>query len=275
MTYDRKMKLINKLGRYSPFVMSNLYGEFFRSSNYAVFTDADINAAISCMSLDKPRIGRAKRAYCDFSGGGDELTFGMREGNYIHPIVAWTRDDHVAPSVEGLKYCKLFKEKELHSGEIYGDNGGLGAGIISEIQKHGYNMTRVNANVSPQDKDQFVDKATEDHWKFKQLLHDGFLILPKDDILLNQMRRRRYIMKNTEDNKFRLESKKEAKLKRKENSPDRLETVVGLCADMESLPTIQEMERGAVRTGVPAEYFKKIRENADDGESSSFGEEWQ
>jgi len=275
MTYRRKMSLINRLGRTHPFVMSNLYAEFFRSGTHMVFSEADIAAALRAMNEDRPKIGRHKKAFCDFSGGGDELTFGMREGNYVHSIVAWNRSSETSPSVEAEKYVRLFKEHELHSNEISGDNGGLGAGIISEIKERGYNIHRVNANLGAKDKDQFADKATEDCWDFKQKLHDGMIILPKDDILLKQMQLRQYVMKNTEDNKIRLEPKGEAKKKRNEHSPDRLETVIGVSANMESMPTAEEVSRGAVRTGVPKEYFDKVTQGYNDGAESDFGEEWQ
>ena len=125
ITYKRKMALINRLGRDHPFIVSNLYAGFFRSGTYQVFTDADIRAAQDAMSQNRPHIGKSKRAWCDFSGGGDELTFGVRNGNYIHPIVGWNRSGHVAPSDEADAYIRLFKQFELNSQQIYGDNGGM------------------------------------------------------------------------------------------------------------------------------------------------------
>jgi len=274
LTYRRKMKLIKDKGRNHPFVMSNLFAEFFRSGSHKVFTEADINAALRAMSEPRQKVGRQKKAFCDFSGGGDKLTFGHREGNYIAPIVAWNREGHVAPSEEGKKYSRLIKLASISDDELFGDNGGLGAGIISEIKKCGHNMTRVNANQKPRDKSAYVDMATEMYWDYKQALHDNILILPQDDELIKQMKLRRYVMKNSEDNKIRLEPKEEARKKRQEKSPDILETIVNLVRGMESLPTMQEVERGQLRTGVPAEYFKKVQEGGDNTDSQ-FGEEWE
>ena len=274
LTFKKKTALIKKMGRNHPFIKSNLFAEFIEGGTHKVFSEADISAALRAMNEPRQKIGRNRKGFCDFSGGGDELTFGYREGNWIDEIMAWNREGHVAPSDEGKKYARLFKQKGLSSDELFGDNGGLGAGIISEIEKNGFSLTRMNANQKARDKDQYVDRATEMYWEYKQALHDGIIILPNDPIIIKQMKLRRYVMKNTEDNKIRLEPKEEARKKRGEKSPDRLETIVNLVDGMESMPTVMELKRGHVRTGVPAEYFKNIQ-NGGSNEDSDFGEEWE
>ena len=256
----RFQAMIDTLGMNHPKVRSILLAEFMRGGSYMVFDDIDMTAVHDAMSGLTPRIGAGRVAFCDFSGGGDELTFGVREGNYIHPIVAWKRSGNTPPSVEAEKYIRLFNNWHLKADWISGDNGGLGALIISELEKRGWHINRINANVKARAKDQFTDRYTEIHWDFKKLLHSGVLALPNDKVLLDQMQKRRYIMKNTEDNKIRVEPKEIARKERQEKSPDRLDTVVHLCKDMAPPPEQQRNMTNAPYCGTPQDYWKDLEE---------------
>ncbi len=272
-TYKRKKAYLDANGPNDPKVASILLAEFFRSGTFMVFQDSDIKVARTSMSGMIPEVHGGRRAFCDFSGGGDELVFGVRDGNTIHPFVAWNRDGNTPPSVEAEKYIRLFKEWELTPGQISGDNGGLGALIISEMELRGWPIVRINANKPPRDKDQFVDRYAEMHWMVKKHLHSGMLRLPKDDVLLDQMRLRRYVMKNTEDNKIRIESKQDKdRKKRREVSPDRLDTLVHLCVNMPKLPDIKKMAERNNRTGSPDEFWRRIEREKE--QESALGGDW-
>jgi len=277
-TYERKKALLAKLGQDHPTVCSILLAEFFRAGTRMVFQDTDMTAVKHCMAGLTPRIKGHKQAFCDFSGGGDELTFQYREGNYIHPIVAWHRSGSIAPSVEADKYIMLFKQAGFSVGEastqIAGDNGGLGAGIISEMSKKSWNIKRINPNVKAKDEMQFVDRYAEWHWDLKELIQDQMLIIPNDKILLEQMRLRRYLMKNTEDNKVRIEPKDDARKNRREKSPDRLDTLVHLCRNMEDMPKMSELANPCPKTGTVKEFWDKQAKFKESENESFFGGEW-
>jgi len=266
--------MINKLGLAHPYVKSRLLAQFARGSDFQVFSDSDLQKARNAMQKHAPCVGTQQKAFCDFSGGGDELTFGYRRGNDIDPIVAWTRDSEMVPSEEAEKYVNLYKSKQLVASQIFGDNGGVGQPIISEIHKRHYQITRVNPNVPAKEKDQFVDRYTEMHWEFKRVLQEGMLRLPYDEKLLDQMRRRRYVMRNGDDNRIRMEPKPEAKKKRKEKSPDRLDTIVGLISDMEDLPTARQAIKPSTACGTPKEYMEQLEkerlEGGEDGEGGNY-----
>ena len=265
--------MIATLGSNHPKVRSILKAEFMRGGSHMLFDDIDLDLARQAMTGLVPKFGRTRTAFCDFSGGGDELTFGVRDGNMVHPIVAWHRTGNTPPSVEAAKYIRLFEQWGLSSNQIAGDNGGLGALIISELEKRGWNIQRINPNVAPIAKAQYVDRYTEMHWEYKKALHEGMLILPDDPVLLEQMQRRRYVMKNTEDNKIRVEPKETAKKERQEKSPDRLDTIVHLCRNLEPLPVLHENST-APRCGTPNEYWKDLEDAQDTCTGDVFGGGW-
>jgi len=260
-TGEKKRKreaYLRKFGPDHPFIYSFLKAKFFRSGTMMVFDEVDMQKAVEAMSGTLPQLGGERKAFCDFSGGGDELVFGVRVGNQVHPFVAWHRSGNVAPTVEAAKYIELFKRWQLRPEWIEGDNGGLGAGIISEMIDASWPIKRINPNTPGLQKKDFVDRYAEMHWHLKKMLHEGQLILPRDDILIKQMQQRRYVMRNDDNNRIRIEPKQEAK-KRKEGSPDRLDTLVHLCYQMQETKVYSNYEEQLLATGSPKEYFKDVQ----------------
>ena len=216
-----------------------------------------------------------RRAFCDLSGGGDELTFGLREGNRIHPIVAWTMDSHTPPSEKASRYVKLFKAHNLEATDIFCDNGGLGSEIINEMNKRGWNVNRVNFGKGAISKERFVTRMAELHWEFKHLCHEKALILPNDDKFYEQARKRRYTMKNDDSGCINLEDKKKARRERQEHSPDRLETVIGLLIGHEQFISTTGMGGRSRQNhcGTIHDYWKHV-EAGGNGRDEVFGGGW-
>jgi hypothetical protein len=274
-TYDRKLSLLEKLGPNDPIVCSILMAEFFRGGTQMVFNDSDLMAVKAAMDGVVDRRGGRRVAFCDFSGGGDELTFGMRTGNYIHPIVAWTQDSTVPPTKTAAKYVSLFRQNGLNPDQIFGDNGGLGAQIINEIEAMGYAIHRVNNHKAAINHNSYTNRYAELHWDFKSMIHEQKLILPKDHTLYGQMRLRRFSMKNDDSNRISLEPKQHAHSDRQENSPDRLDTVVGLLIGIEDLPGLKDHQQGgAMHCPTHSEYMEGLRGRGQDGGESNFGGGW-
>ena len=263
----RKEALIDRFGMNSPEVMSILLAKFFRAGEHMVFGGADIAQMRKCMSGMVPLVAGRKKGFCDFSGGGDELTFGWREGNFINPIVAWRNDTDVAPSVTADKYIRAFKAAgfdEEDARDIAGDNGGLGAQIISQLHEKKWPIVRVNPNKDPRNKADFVDRYSEMHWEFKKLVENGELSLPNDPVLLEQSAKRRYVKRNADDNKIKVEPKKAAKARSKgrEPSPDRLDTVIHLCEGVERFGVEMRRLTKGLRTGSTEEWLKDRQDAA-------------
>jgi len=249
----RKQAMLDEYGPNHPTTASILLAEFFRGGTHMVFGEHDMQLALEAMSgLRKHDRGR-RVAFCDFSGGGDELTFGVRDGNRIETIEAWRHDGTTSPEDASRKYISLFNKWGLTPNQIYGDNGGVGAQIINQLAAEGWNINRVNNEAAPRDKLGFANAYTESHWDFKENLDR--LILPQDPLLLEQIRLRRYTQRNSDNNCIRLEQKQSARKTRNEKSPDRLDTVVGLCMNMEKLRSAERAET-PTRCGSTKEYSK-------------------
>lgn len=281
-TYRRKLALIDRFGENSLEVMSILLAKFYRSGQHLVFNSAEIQMLRKCMSGMVPVMRGKKRGFCDFSGGGDEMVFGYRDGNYIPPMVGWRVADE-APSATADRFIAAFLASGFTiqtAGDISGDNGGLGAGIISQLHAKGWRIVRVNPNTTARNKNDFVDRYSELHWDLKKLVEDGVISIHHDDVLLEQATRRRYLRRNSDDGKIRAEPKKKAKerSKSREPSPDRLDTLIHLCADIETnyFETRRQEAVKRLRTGSTEDFLKKLREGDEDldGRESVMGGGW-
>lgn len=281
-TYKRKLALIERYGENSLEVMSILLAKFYRAGQHLVFNGAEIQLLRKAMSGMIPVVRGRKKGFCDFSGGGDEMVFGYRDGNYVPPMVGWRVKDE-APSATADRFIAAFKQAGFtpeRAGDIAGDNGGLGAGIISQIHAKGWKIVRVNPNTGARAKADFVDRYSEMHWDFKRLVENGLLSIEHDELLLEQATRRRYIKQNSDNGRIRVEPKKKAKerSKSREHSPDRLDVIVHLCADVESTfldERRREVQR-RLRTGSSEEFLKELREEmqSDSGNDGTMGGGW-
>ena len=252
---------IKKRGKTDPFICSNLLAEFFRGGSYMVFDDNDLQKASEAMNGIRPKMNGYRCAYCDLSSGGDELTFGVRDGNYVYPLTTWHHDGTVAPEDTAKRYINLFKRYKLRPREIAADSGGSGKEIVNQIHKMGWPIRRVTYNYAPRDKKAFVDRYTELHWELKSILQTSNIILPKDSELLKQMRIRRYIRRNSDENRVKTEPKEDARKKRTEKSPDRLDTIVYLCDNMESYK-VPDNYNPQHTCPTPEEFFEKLKNEA-------------
>jgi len=263
-SYKRKQAMLSAAGgKKTPEICSILLAEFFRSGTHMLFDDSDLSATLDCMSGLHQRIQGTRRAFCDFAAGGDELVFGLREGNYVHPLVAWRCDKDTPPSKIAGDFVTLFKSHGLRDEEIYADNGGMGQVLISAFQDLGYSLNRVNRNFSAINQAAFSDRYAELHIDLKRRIHDKSIILPRDEVLLEQMRRRQYVRRNQDENRLRIEPKEEARKKRQENSPDRLDVVAYLMDGMEHYEAPAKRILNTV-CGSPKEYMAAMRRRTED-----------
>ena len=269
-SYDRKKAMLESRGVNDPDVCSILLAEFFRGGTHMVFEEYDLSAIREAMSGVRQHVRAVRKGFCDFSGGGDEMTLGILDGNRIMPIEAWRPDPTESPDKIADKYIKLYQHYGLTPENIYADNGGLGVMIINEIHAKGWNINRVQPNCAPVYKEGYVDAYTEMHWQVKEMIHKGSLILPKDDILLEQCRLRRYIRSNSDNNKMRMEPKTNAKKSRREHSPDRLDTVAHLCAHAKIVDVKSALTQSTICPTV-TEYMEMVRKEREDAENGETG----
>jgi hypothetical protein len=222
---EEREQAIKELGRTHPFVKSWIFGEFFRREDLYVFDMDKVNIAMS--GIINILYGE-KFGAMEFSGGGDEQVFGVREGNQVIHLEAMRERDTM---VLGDKYIKLIKRFQIPSENLIADEGGLGKPIIDYIERKLQKpIRRYMFSAAPRDKRRYANRATEDCFRLRQLVHMNAVNLPNDPTLKDQFRKRKYQFKD-EDNKIMLEPKTLLR-NRREESPDRLDIMIMLFADM-------------------------------------------
>lgn len=225
-------RLIDKYGEKSSFIQSFLFGRFQRSSDEnAVFTDIDIANLRASMGIGAKQItnvakGNIVRAALEFSGGGDEQIIKIARGGEEIFSDAFREEDTA-------RLARLFVDTLLKynvpPSNCVADNGGLGLAVIDNMESMGYRpIRRYMNNQDAIDKKEFADRMTEDTYRFKEILKNNGIRLHKDLVLLEQARRRRFVMDN--HNKVKLEPKPQLR-KRGESSPDRLDALVMLFSE--------------------------------------------
>jgi hypothetical protein len=256
---DRLLEIEEK-GEHDPFVMSWIFGKFFRSGGKLVFENmAHVERAMSGIPRSRPG---GKKGALDFSAGGDEAVVGIRDGNTMTAMEAYHERD---TTILGDKFISFLRKHEVKPEDVIADNGGLGLPIIDYMERRGYTgIYRYMADEKPRDASRFVNKIAEQHFQVKMWLEDGSIVLPADEKLKDQMRRRQYLMKNDDSNRIRMEPKEKMR-DRGEGSPDRLDTLVMLFSDF--APTEAATGERARRMNRCPDPHDCLKRDDDDGES--------
>lgn len=222
-----RLEEIEAKGMNNPIVLSWIFGKFFRSGGRVVFENMrHVERAMSGMG--KWSRGH-RRAALDFSAGGDEAVFAVRDGNRQMELAAFHERD---TTFLGDKFLALLRKWEVKPEDTVGDNGGLGKPIIDYMERRGFRgIVRYMSDDEARDKSLYVNRVAEDHFYLKELLASGSISLVDDAKLKDQIRRRQYVMKNDDSNRIRMEPKEKMR-DRGEGSPDRLDATVMLFSDM-------------------------------------------
>ena len=263
-TRRRKMNLLRTRGEADPFVMSNLLAEFFTAGAKRIFDSHDLGNIQHAMGGLVSQFGTERTGACDFAAGGDECTFAVRDGNMVKEMIGWHSGRNDPPSMVAGQYCERFAKWNLRPENIWCDNGGIGQLIINEIEKadngRWLGINRYIANDPPRDKSLYVNQYAEDHFALRLYFHERAISIPKDSTLYEQMRLRRYTMRNYDNNQIRMEPKDDPdRKKRGEPSPDRLDTLIMLMKDMAPAGLVKP-RRGPMRTPSPEDCFKEAEE---------------
>ena len=215
-------RLIKKHGVESPFIQSMFFGRFANESALFVFGDYlnQIRKAMSGTITGQP--GKRKAAL-EFSGGGDEQTIAIAQGT---TIIHWEQYRMKDTDALAKKYVEVLRKFEVEPQDVTADNGGIGKAIVDNMEGMGYRgIYRYMFNAEPMNKAEYADRASEDHFEFRELLKSGAIPLPDDSVLLQQMRERKFQL--DDNNRVKLEPKKLLR-KRGKQSPDRLDTLIML-----------------------------------------------
>jgi hypothetical protein len=252
--YEERLALIRQYGEDDPYIQSMVFGKFFRKGGRVVFDRWEcVEYAMSGLVSWKRG---ARRGAVDLSGGGDKQVFGIRDGNMMLDKTEFREKDAVKL---GKDLIKLFQRWELAPDQIVADAGGIGAPIIDHLAADGWPILRYFGNAAPRDKTAYMDRASEDAFKLKELMAARSISLLNDGDLREQMRKRKYSRKNDNSNRIKLEPKEEMR-RRGEPSPDDLDMTTMLFCEM---PTYSHSPLSGVATirslrcGNAADCFKR------------------
>ena len=163
-------------------------------------------------------------AGCDFAAGGEENTIAIRRGNMTEIAAAWRNDN---PTQACREFIEHFKRLKLHPGEIFGDAGGLGAVMISNLKDAGWPINEVHNGSPAEDAEHYANRGSEIWFKAAHRIEFGIghglhVIIPTDKLFIEQAsnRKREYDAKQ----RLKIESKKDL-ANRGIISPDRADAV--------------------------------------------------
>lgn len=244
--------IIAARGADSAFVRSMMDGEFVRSdSDNLVYTERDVQALIRAMRKENKPAAGPRMAAIDLSGGGDEQTLMIAEGGRVYIILAFRESD---TDWLAKKLVEILRAERIDPHRCTVDNNGIGLPIINSMEGMGYRpVFRYMNNQRPINTVEYYDKASEDHYTFKTLLHQHCLEIPVDYALLDQFRKRIAI---NMDECLKLETKTAIR-KRGGDSPDRLDTLIMLYSrfrpEIHNVAPVPEPDRPWLRQRIDGE----------------------
>ena len=220
-------KLIRRYGLNSAFVQSMMFGGFYREGQTHIFDDS--RALQSAMSGMARKIKGPRAAGLDLSAGGDEQVLTIREGTKIIHLEAHREHDTFRLAQEFVATLRRFR---IQPEAVVIDVGGVGAPIARQMEAMGYTgMDQYISSQDAQDQVQFANRAAEDHFHLRDYVRAGMVQIPFDEILLKQMKARKYELDNK--NRIKLESKEKIKV-----SPDRLDSLTMCFSGVEPIEVI-------------------------------------
>lgn len=197
----------------------------------------------------------------DLSGGGDEQVLAKREGNVVLPLMTWRERDTAALT---RTLSREFERFGVRAEDITCDEGGLGKPIIDSLEAMGWKgIYRYLGNAQARDPNSYVNRYAEDHFELRYAIDQGAVVLPRDERLEDQLRRRRYARRNDDSNRVRVEPKPDVR-KRGEESPDRLDAVVMVMTRFRVPAATQKEKHGGPRTGYIEDMLRAGQESQEE-----------
>ena len=220
-----------------------------------VYEGRDIEAAIRAMGRKATPELLAGDAHAGFdvspTGSGDDKILYVAKGKVVLPAYVTSMDD----TVEVARWAvDILRANGVEPRNCRVDNGGAGK-VIVDMMEGVFNYRGVDRymnNAAARFSADFYDRATEDAFGVKQLLHEVDLVLPNDARLLEDMKTRQTVEMG-DHKKVKLQRKQDHRRDNGGKSPDRLDTLT-MCLS------------GRVRHGIGhyAPVAKKAKEEYDE-----------
>lgn len=225
--------------------MGQLYGtdsEIYRSMVLGEFATGDddghvipFGAVESCLRNPPYERDGDPVGFCDFAETSDENVLAVLRGNRVVIEEAWVQtpksDGQPDKDAVVARFKAAFRRCGLKAERIWGDASGMGYGYAYALRNDGWAINTCENSDAPIDPHYF-NLGAESWWKARELIEQGGLILPRDDVLKKQLCARLKVWRKgpdgkpiygREDGRLQLEPKSTMRGK----SPDRADAVVG------------------------------------------------
>lgn len=181
---ERVKREIAIKGRQHPVIKSSYFAEEMPSGGRQVFDMEAVDRAMSGMTKESDWGGN--RAAVDLGGGGNETACGIRTGN-----VAWIdRISHEGNAVFlAEELCRWFKglaRYGITSQDIYADAGGLGRGVIQQIQAKGWQINFFNFGATAINKTEYGNARAEMYFELAERMTLDEIVIRRDEKLRTQ-----------------------------------------------------------------------------------------
>lgn len=223
--------LIKEYGLNSQFVQSMVFGRFaFSKDENNIFMERHVQLLIEAMSGNSKPLPGDVRAAGDVSGGKDKMVLMIREGTEVLLIDKAQAGTDIEMAE---RWVSILNDLKIQPHQFWVDGGGIGSTVANYMElRLGYaGINRFMSNNNPTYDFQFADYYTEIHYWLKELLMFQALKVPWNQELINQVRDRLYVISGT-DSKIKTQPKKAYREAHSGKSPDELDTLVYLFADL-------------------------------------------
>lgn len=202
----------------SPLFRSMVLGEFTPNNDDNIIKLTSIEKAVNNPPpFDKNNL--RKMAFVDFGAGTAETVLAVNTGNRVDIEAAFVESSTDATIG---RLIREFKRLGLKSWQIRCDNGGIGIPMIDSLVAAGWPVIRCNFGGRARREMAYTSWGAEAWYETGLLLDRHKIILPDDDVLINQLATRKKATR-THGNKLGIQSKAEMS----GPSPDRADAVVG------------------------------------------------
>lgn len=226
---DHIENLKRDVGEHSALFRSQVMAEFTTVGGNVVIGEDTLNRCIG-LSLQSG-IKSIKTGIviigADLAAGGDECVFVARQGN---SIIDWHIFREVDTTITAERLIQFARKH--NASEINADDGGVGHGIIDQVERAGMSVNRVLNQSRAFNSTRFRNRGAEMWFNFNRMLEERVVYLPlnadhnaDDKKLIEQLIQRHY-KKNETLATYALLSKPEEKLEYGIKSPDRADALV-------------------------------------------------
>nr|MBA3560658.1 hypothetical protein [Gemmatimonadaceae bacterium] len=144
----------------------------------AAFDRHDANVAqLAPLGGSPPLLGVDVARY-----GADASVVAVVRGTRVESLTTWHGASTTGSADRVLAMAHGLKTRHARPGIVV-DEPGLGGGLIDVIRKTGWDVTAFNGAAQAPEPARFLNLRAASHWKFRELLENNIVSLPRDPML--------------------------------------------------------------------------------------------